>query len=243
MLLLAQATAFAQAADAPAFEVTTIKPSQPDSTAGPLIGISGGRITLTGFTLKLLMVYAYWIHPNQVAGSSGWMDSEKFDIVAKPEKAFLPQDQLRRMLQTMAADRFKLKFHHEQRELPVYVLTVAKGGPRMKARTPGDGGPGFRMVFQGNSLPGRNASIAQMIFVLQTRVVDRPVIDETGLSGSFDFDLAWSRDAVGDATGPADSDAPDFFTAMQKQLGLSLESRKAPVDVLVIDRAEKPDAN
>lgn len=235
--------AFAQGPDSPAFEVTTIKPSDPD-TAGPLIGISVGRLTLTAFTLKELMVYAHWVHPNQVLGTSGWMDTQKFDIVAKPEKGFSSQDQLRQMLQALLADRFKLKYHRGQRELPAYALTLSKGGSKMKPRTPGDGGPGFRLVFQGNSLPGRNASIAQMIFVLQTRALDRPVIDQTGLTGNFDFNLSWSSDPVGGTRGAAtDSDSPDLFTAMQTQLGLKLESRRAPVEVVVIDQAQKPDAN
>lgn len=234
--------AFAQGPDAPAFEVTSIKASEPE-TKGPLIGISAGRLTLTGFTLKELMVYAYWIHPDQVQKSSGWMDSQKFDIVAKPERGSVPEDQMRRMLQVMLAERFKLTFHHDRKDLPVYVLSVARDGPKMKARKPDDGGAGFRLVFQGNSLPGRNASISQLIFALQTRILDRPVIDETGLSGNFDFDLAWSADAVRGDIAPTDSDNPDLFTATQKQLGLKLDSHRGPVEVLVIDHAEKPDAN
>src|SRR5580692_11105804 len=102
----------AQTPAAPAFEVATIKMSQPD-TPGPSIGISAGRLTLTSFTLKELMVYAYWIHPSQVLGASGWMDSDKFDIVAKPEGGQVPEEQLRKMLQTLLKDRFLLKFHRE----------------------------------------------------------------------------------------------------------------------------------
>ncbi len=135
---------FAQAPDGPAFEVTTIKMGQP-GTAGPLIGISAGRMTLTGFTLKELMVYAYWIHPSQVIGTSGWMDSDKFDVTAKPEKP-VPEEQLREMLQKMLADRFRLTWHRIEKQISAYELVVAKNGPKMKARTPGDGGPGFRLV-------------------------------------------------------------------------------------------------
>ena len=231
---------------APAFEVATIKLAKPD-TAGPLIGISAGRLTLTGFTLKELMVYAYWIHQSQIVGASGWMDSEKFVIVAKPEGGQVPEPQLRQMLQTLLIDRFQLKLHHDLRQIPAYVLTLGKNGSKMKVRTPGDGGPGFRLVFQGARLPGRNASIAQLAFVLQAVVMDRPVIDKTGLMGNFDFDLSWSPTEAQfggrGAITPAEPDSPDIFTAVQEQLGLKLESQKDPVDVLIIDNAEKPSEN
>jgi uncharacterized protein (TIGR03435 family) len=116
----------AQTAAAPRFEVATIKRSEPD-TSGPLIGISAGRLTLTGFTLKELMVFGYWIHPSQVVGAAGWMDADKFDIVAKPDESQVPpggrvpDDVLRQMLQVLLADRFKLNFHDEVKQLPVTV--------------------------------------------------------------------------------------------------------------------------
>lgn len=116
-----------------------------------------------------------------------------------------------------------------------------------KPGTPGDGGPGFRLVFQGARLPGRNASMAQLAFVLQAIVLDRPVLDKTGLAGNFDFDLSWAPNETQfggrGGTMPADPDSPDIFTAVQEQLGLKLESQKDPVDVLMIDHAEKPSAN
>jgi uncharacterized protein (TIGR03435 family) len=237
----------AQTPAAPAFEVATIKMSQPD-TPGPSIGISAGRLTLTSFTLKELMVYAYWIHPSQVLGASGWMDSDKFDIVAKPEGGQVPEEQLRKMLQTLLTDRFLLKFHREMKQLPAYALVPAKNGSiKMKARMPGDGGPGFRLVFQGARLPGRDASMSQLAFVLQAMVLDRPVLDKTGLTGSFDFDLVWTPNETQfggkGATIPADPDSPNIFTAIQEQLGLKLEPQRDPVPVLAIDRAEKPSEN
>jgi uncharacterized protein (TIGR03435 family) len=248
----AAGAAFAQPATPAVFEVATIKLSQ--STApGPGIGLGAGRLTLTNFTLKELMVYAYWVHPNQVLGAAGWMDSDKFDIVAKPEASQVPaggrvpEDQLRQMLQVLLADRFQLKFHHDMRQLPAYALVLGKNGSKMKARMPGDGGPEFRLVFQGARLPGRNASIGQLVYVLEARVLDRPVVDKTGLTGNFDFDLSWMPNETQfggkGASIPADPDSPDIFTAMQEQLGLKLESQRDPVDVLMIDRAEKPSEN
>jgi uncharacterized protein (TIGR03435 family) len=236
----------AQTTAAPAFEVATIKPSQPD-TPGPSIGISAGRLTLTSFTLKELMVYAYWIHPSQIVAAMGWMESDKYDVIAEPEGDHVPEEQLRKMLQTLLADRFQLRSHHELKALPAYAFVVGKNGSKMKARTPGDGGPGFRLVFQGARLPGRNASLAQLAFVLQAIVLDRPVLDKTGLTGNFDFDLSWTPNETQfggkGASMPADPDSPDIFTAVQEQLGLRLESQRDPVDVLAIDHAEKPSAN
>jgi uncharacterized protein (TIGR03435 family) len=190
----------------------------------------------------MLMVYAYWIHPDQVQKTSGWMDSGKFDIAAKPE-GFVPEDQLRRMLQAMLAERFKLMFHHDQKELPVYVLTVAKGGSKMKARMRGESWSWSPPGVPGQQ-PARTERCDRSVdFVLQTRVLDRPTIDETGLNGKFDFDLSWSPEGVRGDVRPADSDSPDLFTAIEKQLGLKLSARRGPVDVLVVDHAEKPDAN
>ena len=245
-IAVAAGTVLAQTTAVPAFDVATIKLSQPD-TAGPLIGISAGRLTLTSFTVKELMMYAYWIHPSQVVGAAGWTDSEKFDIVAKPEGGQTPEEQLRKMLQTLLADRFQLKFHRDTKPLPAYTLVLGKNGPRMKARTPGDGGPGFRLVPQGARLPGRNASMAQLAFVLQAVVMDRPIIDETGLTGNFDFDLSWAPNETqfGGRGGKmtADPERPDIFTAVQEQLGLKLEPQKGPVAVLMIDHVEKPTEN
>jgi bla regulator protein BlaR1 len=237
----------ASLADDPGFEVATIKPTEPGKD-GPVIAISAGKITFTGFTLKHLIGYAYWIHANQVIGGARWMDSDEFDITAKPEKGFVSfVEDSRKMLQTLLVDRFRLKFHHDTRELPAYVLSVAKGGSKMKPRTSGDGGGGFRLVPEGSSLPGRNASMAQFAFVLQTVVMDRPVLDRTELAGNFDFNLSWAPDETqfGGRGGkmPSSPDSPDIFAAMQEQLGLKLESRKVPVDVLIVDEAERPGPN
>ncbi len=249
---IAQASLIAQTTPTPSFEVATIKSSKPD-TPGPLIGISASSLTLTNFTLKELLVFPYWIHPSQVIGASGWMDTDKFDVVAKPNESQVPpgggasDDLLRQMLQGLLADRFKLALHHETKQLPAYALTVGKNGTTMKARTPGDGGSGFRLVFQGARLPGRNASIGQLAFVLQAQVLDRPVLDKTGLTGSFDFDLSWMPDETqfgGRGAGmPANPDSPTIFIAVQEQLGLKLEPQKGPVDVLMIDRSERPSQN
>jgi uncharacterized protein (TIGR03435 family) len=151
------------------------------------------------------------------------------------------------MIQALLAERFRLKVHHDSKELPVYVLTVAKGGPKMKVRTEGDGGAEGSMLFRGALLPGRDTSVAVLLAGLQKIVLDRPVLDKTGLAAHYDFDLKWRPDPSqfrgnGDKV-PSDANDPDLFTALQEQLGLKLTAEKAPVDVVVIDSAEKPSEN
>jgi uncharacterized protein (TIGR03435 family) len=153
------------------------------------------------------------------------------------------------MVQALLADRFQLKFHRETREIPVYVLTVAKSGHKMKVRTEGDGGAPGSMLFRGANLPGRNTSIAMLAGGLQKVVLDRPILDKTGLSGRFDFDLAWRPDATqfggrgGTLPAAADPDRPDIFTALQEQLGLKLDATRGPGEVIVVDKVEKPSDN
>jgi uncharacterized protein (TIGR03435 family) len=237
----------AQSASAvtPEIEVSTIKRSD---YPGRLIGLPGPTLTTRGTTLKDVILWAYNVHPSQVLGGPGWLDSDKYDIVAKPEGGvLLDGEQIKQMLRTIMTDRFHLSLRHETKELLVYALTIGKNGPRMKVRTDGDGGAAFTLLISGPRWPVRNAPMAQMVSVLQMVVLDRPVLDKTGLTGRFDFDLAWTPDETQfggrGATMPGDPNAPNIFTAFQEQLGLKLEPQKAPIDVLVIDRVERPSEN
>jgi uncharacterized protein (TIGR03435 family) len=160
-------------------------------------------------------------------------------------------DQLKAMVQKLLSERFELVFHRDKKELPVYAITLTKTGHKMtKADNPlnlpgfSGGGPRGMLV--------RNATIEEFAGVLQANVLERPVVDQTGLgSVRWDFTLKWTPDASQIALSggpnpppPSDADAPpDIFAAFQQQLGLKLESAKAPVDVLVIDKVEKPSAN
>jgi uncharacterized protein (TIGR03435 family) len=230
---------------APAIEVSTVKRSD---YPGVLIGLPGRTLTTRGTTLKDILQWAYNVHPRQVSGGPGWIDSDKFDIVAKPEGGvFLDGEQIKTMLRTLMADRFQLKLHHETKDLPVYALTIGKNGPKMKVRTDGDGGAPFSLLIGGPRWPVRNAPMGLMVSVLQMVVLDHPVLDKTGLTGNFDFDLVWTPDETQfggrGASMPGDPNAPNIFTAIQEQLGLKLEAQKAQVDVLVIDSAEKPSEN
>jgi uncharacterized protein (TIGR03435 family) len=230
---------------APAIEVSTIKRSD---YPGRLIGLPGPTLTTRGTPLKDVILWAYNVHPSQVLGGPGWVDTDKYDIVAKPVGGgLLDGEQIKAMLRTLMADRFQLKLRHETKELPVYALTIGKNGPKMKARTEGDGGAAFTLLIGGPRWPVRNAPMAQMVSVLQMVVLDRPVLDKTGLTGRFDFDLVWTPDETQfggkGSSMPADPNAPNIFTAFQEQLGLKLEPQKAAVDVLVIDAVERPSEN
>lgn len=240
------------AADAdPVFEVATIKPSRPDAQ-GRGIGIRGRELSTANTPLSFLIAFAYGVHAHQIIGAPAWADDDRYDILAKPEGEGQPSEkQWKTMLQKMLADRFKLTFHHEKRELSVYAITAGKTGPKLtKSEGNAEGLPGL-----GFSRPGvmnaTNANMSDLAALFQTAVLDRPVVDQTGISGRFDFQLKWTPDET-QFTGmgikvppPSDSpDAPpDLFTALQEQLGLKMTATKAAVDVLVIDRAEKPSEN
>lgn len=236
----------------PSFEVATIKPSKPDAQ-GKGIGVRGREISTLNTSLADLMEFAYGIHPRQISGGPSWIDSERYDILAKPEGDGTPNDaQWKIMAQKLLTERFQLKFHHEQKELSVYAITVGKTGPKL-TKSAGDpnGLPGLGMRALGN-LSANNANMRDFAQMLQSVVLDRPVVDQTGLSGRFDFTLRWTPDetqftslGIKVPTPPAAGpDAPpDLLTAFQEQLGLKLTATKAAVDIFVIDKAEKYSAN
>jgi uncharacterized protein (TIGR03435 family) len=240
------------AADAPAvFEVATIKPSNPDRP-GKVMTIKGRQVITINTTLSDLIVFAYGIHAKQIVGGPSWMASDKYDVTGQPEGQGMPNErQLRAMLQKLIEERFQLRTHRESRELPAYVLVVASGGPKLTRNDSNpDGLPG--LFFRGlGVLPATNATMGDLAGVMQLAVLDRPVVDKTGLQGRFDFTLTWTPDetqfaSMGVRVPPASTDPnapPVLFTAIQEQLGLKLESQRAPVDVLVVDKVERPTEN
>ncbi len=236
----------------PAFEVATIKPSNPETPGQSIqVGRGGGNLfTTTNTTLKDLIVFAYGLHERQISGGPSWFDSEKYDISAKPDTAGAPNIvQLQSMVQKLIEERFGLKFHKEKRDLSCYAITVGKNGVKM-SKSQGNIGnlPGFGSAGRGNLIV-RNSLISDFAVFLQSRVLERPVVDQTGLTDRYDFQLKWTPDsaqAPGANPAPAadNPDAPpDLFTAFLQQLGLKIESTKAPVEVMVIDKVEKPSAN
>jgi uncharacterized protein (TIGR03435 family) len=235
----------------PVFEVATVKPSDPNRP-GRLFSIRGNEVITVNTTVRDLLVFAYGVHIRQISGGPGWMETDKYDLNGKPEGGLPNNAQFRVMIQKLLADRFQLAFHHEKRELTVYALTVGKNGPKITKNESGGAIPG--LIFRGlGNLPVRNATMEEFASVMQSAVLDRPVVDQTGLKGRFDFQLQWTPDETqflslrGPGPLPSPPDGvethPDLFTAIQQQLGLKLESTKAQTDVLVIDKVERPSEN
>jgi len=238
------------AADAnPSFEVATIKPTKP-GTQGKGLVIRGHQFSTVNFSLNDLISFAYGVHIRQVTGGPSWLESDFYDISAEPDVEGTPnRKQLEGMVQKLLVDRFKLTFHHDKKELTVFTLVVAKNGSKL---TPSAGDPkGLPgLFFRGlGNMVVNNANMSDFTGLMQAAVLDRPVVDQTELKGRFDFTFKWTPDEsqFGGRGGSAKSDAadapPDLFTAIQEQLGLQLKSAKIPVDVLVIDRVEKPTEN
>jgi uncharacterized protein (TIGR03435 family) len=238
-----------------AFEVATVKPTPLDWAGGRYIRMqSGHQFLAKNHTLKTLIAAAYNLSPKAISGGPGWVDSDHFDILAKvPGESRPDLEEQMSMLRKLLTERFKLTFHREQKEMSVYALTIAKNGSRLKESTASpdatpEGPP--PLVFALNPqlirLPGRSASVAELASVFQRAALDRPVIDKTGLSGRYDFDLEFVPDEIffGGALGRgADDTKPGLLTAIQEQLGLRLEATKGLVPTLVIDQADRPTEN
>ncbi|HEY4363394.1 MAG TPA: TIGR03435 family protein [Bryobacteraceae bacterium] len=221
----------------PGFEVATVKPAPSQSDGRTQTRMSSdtdkGQLTYSNVNLKEVIGRAYKVQQYQITGPD-WLETERFDISAR----FAPHsstEQLGLMLQALLADRFKLALHHETKELPVYSLTVIKGGPKFKSSETASG-----ITSNSNRTQWHvTAKVSMDRFAeFLTGEAGRPVLDKTGLPGSYDLKLDWSPD-----TAPASADAapslPSLFTALQEQLGLKLEPAKGPVDMLVVDRAER----
>ncbi|HLY43137.1 MAG TPA: TIGR03435 family protein [Terracidiphilus sp.] len=235
----------------PTFEVATIKPTKPDEQRKFFI-VRGAEFLTVNTSLNDLIGFAYDVHSKQVIGGPAWMSEKKFDIEAKPDIAGAPnREQVLAMVQKLLADRFQLKFHKEKQELSAYVLTVGKAGPKMTRDTENPNGlPGLFFQKLG-VLTVRNATMADFSHLMQSAVLDRPVVDQTSLDGKWDFVLKWTPDEsqfggmgikVPPPTDAADA-PPPLVTAIQEQIGLKLDAGKAPVDVLVLDHVEEPSAN
>jgi uncharacterized protein (TIGR03435 family) len=235
-LLLAAAAAYAQ----PAFEVASVR-LRPEGPVSRIMGYSasGTRLTLEAYPAAALIREAYNLEFYEIVAPSLPGDVY-YDIAAKAPGSDPPsRADLRRMLQTLLADRFNFRFHREPKEIPVYILTVAKGGPKFKPTAP----DAVRRVHGG--VHGRNQSITATRYTMADLArdlrnslgADRPVIDRTGLTGEYDLRI--------EATPRRDFELGDIsvHTAVQEQLGLKLESQRAPIEVLVVDRFDKPSAN
>jgi uncharacterized protein (TIGR03435 family) len=246
-------------ANPPAFEVASIKPHVFGGARGGCSGmsISGSRVTIPCMSVRNLIMRAYDVRAYQISGGPASltdMADTAYDIAAKAEGEGTPaMEQVRVMMQTLLADRFQLKLHRETKELPVYALVADKNGPKLKeSATDAKASIGFRMGGIKGSLTASKETMAQFALYLSNEA-GRPVLDETGLAGSYDFTLEWTREQpqilAGAPPPPAanapapDPSGPSLFTAVQEQLGLRLRPQKSPVELLVIDHVTKPSEN
>jgi uncharacterized protein (TIGR03435 family) len=228
----------------PAFEVATIKRSDP-ADQHHRFEIHGRRILIENQTVKTMIQMSYGVHAKQIVNAPSWTESERFDVEGLPDVEGQPTVvQFQEMVRKLLEERFGLKFHTEKREMPRYALTIAKGGPKMElTKSAPDALPNERVNGDkaSRTIQMENVSMGELAHNLQGEL-DRPVVDETGLKGRYDFTLKWSRgDAA--ATDDADSSLPGFFTAIQEQLGVKVEPSKGAVDGMVIERVERPSVN
>ncbi len=247
----------AMAAKVPALDVISVRPDKDEDAR---MGLSGDGLSARGAALHWLLTEAFQINADQLAGEPSWSRSALWAIDAKvvgedvPLLTSLTMAQRLGMYQQILTERFGLKYHHEQRERPEYALLVAKGGPRLTASnaetvaeaTKHPGRPGNLQMGRGE-ISGEGTTM-HFLAIMLSRQLGRTVVDQTGLTGRYDFKLAWApEDAAVQAPPSADSSAdpggPSLFAAISEQLGLKLESVKGPVDVVVIDHVEKPAAN
>jgi len=238
----------------PEFAVAAIKPSRPDSPRGGY-GIRGQEVSSINVTVTWMIKLGYNVHAHQISGGPAWLDSDRYDTVGRSDTPGQPnRDQMKLMFRKLLVDRFQLRFHIEKKELPVYAMVVAKSGPKIAVSNgdPNDfPGIGFGREPGVISLSGRNTGLNGVVNGLQSNILDRPVVDQTGLTGRYDFLLRFTPDPDQMASfggvppaNTADLDAPpDIFTAFEQQLGLKLQPTKALVDVMVIDRIERPSPN
>jgi uncharacterized protein (TIGR03435 family) len=254
----------------PAFEVASVKrntSSDPATVGGGFF--PGGRYIAKDITVRALIREAYRVQGFQIVGGPSWITADKFDILAKaegdpkpgPGDPLGPPPIIFLMLRSLLAERFKVAVHNETRDLPIYAIVMAKSdgslGPQLRApaidcstydfrNAPAPPPGGFCGGIRGGpgTMMGKGATMRQLALNLSPRL-GRVVLDRTGLSGSFDLDLAWTpvgpADASANGVPTASADAgPSIFTALQEQLGLKVESTKGPVDVLVIDHVQHP---
>jgi len=198
-----------------------------------------------------VITFAYDVHEQQVSGGPGWMSTDRFEMVIKPDTPGQPNiNQMKLLLRKLLAERFQLKTHTEQRELTVYAMTLPPNAQhKLTPSAPNAGNlPGLRYPRAG-LLPARNATMTELSQTLQSAVLDRPVVNRTGIDGRYDFTLDWMPDETQFASfGPPpqqqpDTGKPSIYEAFQQQLGLKLERGKAQANVMVIDKLERPSEN
>ena len=222
----------------PTFDVATIKLSDPDSRRQG-IGYHGSNLTATGQTLKSLMMFAYGVHGKQIVDEPGWASTDRYDIAGVADAPGEPNlKQMQEMYQKLFAARFGLQLRHEPREMTYYSLTVARGGAKIaKAKDGDDASPDQTGEGHGYMEMRYTANLMSDFALGMNYFTDKPVVNETGLTGRYDFTLKWMPDALAE---PEGAQVPGLFTAMQDELGLKLELKKGLVDVLAVEKVGRP---
>jgi len=232
------------------FEVTVVKPNNTGARNSGFRRFTGGMLNATNITLKMLIAFAYDLPEDQILDGPAWITSDRYDILAKPDGN---PDQsvglIRLRTQALLADRFKLALRKETRQLSVYTLTVDNGGP--KHLNPPKGGK-QDLVNNGHHVTCISASMPFFARVFLTDVLGKPVLDRTGISGEYDFEMEFAP-YVNSAKAPGENKddlavsdpagGPSIFTATRQQLGLKLEATKGPVEFLIVNHAEKASEN
>lgn len=229
------------------FEVASIRPQDPNDRGLFVRPPNRGQFTANGAVAKLLVMLAYDVQDSQIVGGPDWFATEKWNIQAKSENDQHSPDETRLMLQHLLSDRFSLRLHRSTAQLPVYVLTVAKDGPKFKPseRTT------MNLQVGSNSISLQGGTIDRLTAVLAT-ALGRPVVDHTGLTGMYDLSVQWDDAPVRDGglpgtkdstATPAGTERGSIFSAVPDQLGLRIDSERAPVEVFVIDGIERPSPN
>lgn len=233
----------------PGIDVATVKPSATESR-GRLYTMRGSQLMAINVSVMNVITFAYDLHEQQVSGAPSWASADKFEIVIKPDIDGQPNiAQMKLLLQQALVDRFQLKFHTEKRELTAYAITVPPNTThKLTPAAPNAGNVPSLAYPRPGLLPARNATLTELAQSLQTAVLDRPVVDRTGLQGRFDFTLDWMPDETQFASfGPLpqlpDTGKPSIYEAFQRDLGLKFERARVPADVLIIDRVERPSEN
>jgi len=229
------------------FDVASIRPHAPDDSRFQVKMPTNGRFSAIGSVAKLVLMIAYDVQETQIVGGPGWIATEKWDITAKcDDRSSHSFEDTHRMLENLLQDRFALQIHRETEQIPAYILSVAKGGPKFKAREQ-DGQTNVQIT--GNSIRVEQGGLARMTQLLSA-ALGRPVVDRTGLNGLYDLSLQWDDAPIpdggvlgADVHAASGTDRGSIFSAIQEQLGLRLEPQKCPVEVIVIDRIERPSAN
>ena len=225
----------------PTFEVATIKLSDPESRRQG-IGYHGHALDAHGQTLKSLMMFAYGVHGKQIVDGPDWVSSDRYDISGVADVPGEPNlKQMQAMYRKLFADRFGLQVRQDQREMSYFALVVSKGGAKLtKAKDGDDGNPDQTGNGHGFMEMRYTANLMSDFALGMNYFADRPIVDETKLPGRYDFTLKWMPDGTAVT---ADGQVPGLFTAIQEQLGLKLEPKKGLVDVLAIQKVERPSSN